>query len=136
MANKLHDVFVNNGGIIKMSEDGPDMVCTYNGKEIKAGDTAELLKLLSYSSGFAMPSNSVIGTSSTKPNYVEIVANETIDRDLIDVDPASADLLVKQSLAKQLADKLIEEDLIVIQANDDQVKGNTVFRAKLKCIQE
>jgi hypothetical protein len=136
MANKLHDIFVKNGSTIKMNEEGPEMVCTYNGGEVKGKDAAELLKLLSYSSGFNMSSTGFSAWSASKPNTVELIAEEVVDTALCRSDPAGMDEYIRTTLARKLADAILKEDLIEIQSDFCIDTNEQKFRAKLKIVQE
>ena len=55
---------------------------------------------------------------------------------LIRDDPASMERYVRDELARKLAKQLIEEDLIQIQSCEDIEHMNTIFRAKVKVVQE
>lgn len=71
-----------------------------------------------------------------KLNTVELEVNETINTDLVSKDPGGIEEYARRELARKLADKLIEEDLIRIYADTKIDPGETEFRAVVKVVQE
>ena len=69
-------------------------------------------------------------------NTVELQVNETINTDLIRKSPGETEEYIRRELARKLAEKLIEEDLIQIYADFKIDPGETEFRAKIKVVQE
>ena len=74
------------------------------------------------------------GPGFSKP--VEIVVENTIKRAFVNQNPAAAENTIRWELARELANKLIEEDLVVVQTNDDIEKEDITIRAKIKILQE
>lgn len=71
-----------------------------------------------------------------KLNTVELEVNETINTDLICKSPGETEEYVRRELARRLAEKLIEEDLIRTYADRKIESGETEFRAIVKVVQE
>lgn len=90
-------------------------------------DAATLFNLLS------PPINSI---SFSKEKTIDLAAEQTITTALVHDDPADVEQYIRTRLAQQLAEKLIEEDLIQIQSCEDIETKNTTFRAKIKVVQE
>ena len=64
------------------------------------------------------------------------MAEHVVDFSLIRDDPAGMEEYIRKELARKLADKMIEEDLINIQTSDDPASMTTKVRARIKIIQE
>lgn len=88
-------------------------------------DEAKLKELLSFKPMFC--SEPVITLSVEK-----IVSSY----DVRNTDPITLDRLIKDELAIKLAQKLLEEDLIKIESNEDIEKMSCTVRATIKAIQE
>ena len=71
-----------------------------------------------------------------KLNTVELEVKEIINTDLIHQDPGKTEEYVRRELARKLAEKLIEEDLIQTYTDFKIDPGETVIRAKIKVVQE
>lgn len=74
--------------------------------------------------------------AQSKLNTVELEVNETINTDLIRKSPGETEEYARRELARKLAEKLIEEDLIRTYADRKIESGETVFRAVVKVVQE
>ena len=85
------------------------------------------------------PTGSGFGSFSfplPKEKTVDLTVEHAIDTTLVRDDPASAEQYIRNELAQKLAKQLIEEDLIQIQSCEDITNMNTIFRAKIKVVQE
>lgn len=74
--------------------------------------------------------------SFPKEKIVNLAVEQIVDTTLIHDDPASMEQYIRNELAQKLAKQLIEEDLIQIQSCEDIMTMNTIFRAKIKVVQE
>ena len=90
---------------------------------------ATFLNHLSSSSGFG-------SLRVPKENTIELAVEHIVDTQLIRDNPVNAEIYIRKELARKLADKLIEEDLLNIQTNEDPALLVTKVRAKIKFIQE
>lgn len=95
-------------------------------------DAATLLNNL-----YIQPMSSGFGSFSLpKDKTIELSAAHTVDTMLVHDDPASMENYIRDKLARQLAQQLIEEDLIQIQSCEDIEHMLTTFCAKVKVVQE
>lgn len=94
-------------------------------------DAATLVNLFTPSPGTGFGSFSL-----PKEKTVELSAAHTVDTMLVRDDPASMESYIRDKLARQLAQQLIEEDLIQIQSCEDIEHMITTFCAKVKVVQE
>lgn len=159
MANKLREIFVKNGGDMKVTCDGNAYIEGENGEElmIPLPSPAESLNTsmtleaptltpimlkpsptpLTQKATFTMKANGDIEWQTEPLKEVTLVAQENIDHDLvIRGDQNDLDKYVKTQLAEQLAKKMIEEDLIEIYSDFDVEFNVHKFRAKVKIVQE
>ena len=124
-----------NGGFIR--SDPPEFTISYKGEDVKSEVVQNLLKSFQTTNAtFTMDPLSISWTMPTKDNTVELVAEETVDNDLIRNDPNGIDQFIKLELARKIAKMMVEEDLIQIQSCEDPVTMTTRVRAKVKIIQE
>lgn len=70
------------------------------------------------------------------PKVTELAAEEMVSTDDIKDDPSGMEEYIRDKLALKLAQKLIEEDLVVMQSNEDIIPDATIIRAKIKIMQE
>ena len=70
------------------------------------------------------------------PKTTELAAEEMVSTDDIKDDPSGMEEYIRNKLALRLAQKLIEEDLVVMQTNEEVNTNTTIIRAKIKIIQE
>lgn len=120
MNNEIEEY--NNGGLL-------DKPITFNGNPV---DMTTLLNLFPPTTGYGFGSFSI-----PKEKIVDLVAELAVDTTMvIHEDPASLDRYIREELAQKLAKQLIEEDLIQIQGHKDTETLDTIFRAKIKVIQE
>lgn len=124
-----------NGGFIR--SDPPEFTISYKGEDVKNEAVQNLLKSFQTTSAtFTMDPLGISWTIPNKNNTVELVAEETVDNDLIRNDPNGIDQFIKLELARKIAKMIVEEDLIQIQSCEDPVTMITKVRAKVKIIQE
>ena len=120
MNNEIEEY--NKGGLL-------DKPITFNGSSV---DVTTLLNLFPPSAGYGSGSFSI-----PKEKIVNLVAEQAVDTMmLIHEDPATMEQYIRDELARKLAKQLIEEDLIQIQGHKDTETLDTIFRAKIKVIQE
>ena len=120
MNNEIEEY--NNGGLVNKP-------ITFNGSSV---DVATLLNLFPPTTGYGFGSFSI-----PKEKIVDLVAELAVDTTMvIHEDPAALDRYIREELAQKLAKQLIEEDLIQIQGHKDTETLDTIFRAKIKVIQE
>ena len=67
---------------------------------------------------------------------VELVSEYSIRDDIMRDNPMGAEEMIKSRLARELARRLIEEDLIQIISNHNIEEEQTTFKAKIKVLQE
>lgn len=113
----------NNGGLFNEP-------ITFSGS-INSVDASALSNLLAPPIKFGFGS-----LSFPKEKIVNLAVEQTVDTILIRDDPASMEQYIRNELAQKLAKQLIEEDLIQIQSCEDIMTMNTIFRAKIKVVQE
>lgn len=111
----------NNGGLL-------DKSITFDGNPV---DMTTLLNLFTPPSGYGFGSFSI-----PKEKIVDLVAEQTVDTWQLSNDPAGIENYVREELAKKIAKQLIEEDLIQIQSDKSAPQWSTIFRAKVKVVQE
>ncbi len=70
------------------------------------------------------------------PKTTELAAEEIVSTADIKDDPSGMEEYIRSKLAVKLAQKLIEEDLVVIQSNEEATTDTTIIRAKIKIMQE
>jgi len=70
------------------------------------------------------------------PKTTELVAEEMVSTADIKDDPSGMEEYIRNKLAMRLAQKLIEEDLVVMQSNEEATTDTTIIRAKIKIMQE
>ena len=121
VSNKIEEY--NTGGLFHES-------LTYS-PNVDPLDAATLVHLFTSSTGTGFGSFSL-----PKEKTVDLTVEQAFDTGLIHDDPAGMDQYVRDALARELAKKLIEEDIIQIQSCEDMEHLNTVFRAKVKVVQE
>lgn len=88
---------------------------------------------------FTPPTSSGFGSFSLsfpKEKTVDLAVEQVVDTMLIRDNPAGMEQCIREELARKLAKQLIEEDLIQIQSCEDIEHRNTIFRAKVKVVQE
>lgn len=92
----------------------------------------------SFKTHFEMrPDGSIMWATEPPDNIVTLKADHVIDMSLLrGEDPNAIDMYLKKELARKLADKMIEEDLIKIQYDDDPSTLDRTYRATVKFIQE
>ena len=83
------------------------------------------------SGGFKWPNFVVV-----KNPPVTLEAEHCMNRQAIEDCPSAADYTIKTCLAEQLVKKILDEDLIDIEINDDPSNINVIYKAKLKILQE
>ena len=96
-----------------------------------SGDYATILKSLDPLSPATFG-----GFSYRRPNEVTLCAEQIVDATIVHADPSGVDMYIKQELARKLAEKMIEEDLITIETDSDISTLDYKVRAKVKLIQE
>ena len=96
-------------------------------------DATTLVNLFTSSTGTGFGSFSL---SFPKEKTVELSAVHTVSTPLVRNDPTGVENYIRSALARKLAQQLIEEDLIQIQACEDIEHMNTTFCAKVKVVQE
>ena len=69
-------------------------------------------------------------------SIVKLNVQENIDLYSMRQEPEAAEMYIRHELARKLADKMIEEDLICIQTSDDPATMEHRVRATVKFIQE
>ena len=70
-------------------------------------------------------------------NIVSLSVEHTIDWALLhEENPAAVERYIRNELARKIADKLIEEDLLSIQVSDDPALMEHKVRATVRFIQE
>ena len=135
MANKLHEIFVKNGGAIMAVDttSGPESVLS---NKIIGTSTPPPIKIPAMS--FHVKSNGDLEWyTEPQQNTVELIAEEIIDRNLLSItDATSLDKYIKTQLAQKIAQKIIEEDLIEIYSDLDINSNIQRFKAKIKFVQE
>lgn len=159
MANKLKEIFVKNGGDMKVTCEGNVFVEGEDGKEIVVPMSSPSESLsgsmtleapiltpimlkpsptpMVQKATFTMKANGDVEWKTEPLKEVTLVAEEAIDRDiLLNTDAASLDEYIKTRLAQQIAQKMIEEDLIEIYSDFDLDFDVQRFRAKVKFVQE
>lgn len=83
------------------------------------------------------PNKIVIQGQPMEQNIITLSAEYDIDRELLEEnDQNTLDQYVKYKLAQEIAEQLVNEDLIQIQVNDYPDTLNKRVRAKVKIIQE
>ena len=92
----------------------------------------------SFKTHFEMrPDGSIVCCTEPEHNIITLKADHIIDMSLLrDEDPSAVDMYLKKELARKLADKMIEEDVIKIQYSDDPATLDRTYRATVKFIQE
>lgn len=73
---------------------------------------------------------------AVKHKPIELEAQYVMHNDIVEEDPQNADIVVRESLARQLVKQILEEDLIQIKTDHDIESDLTTFKAKLKLLQE
>lgn len=97
-------------------------------------DSSILSSLTSY---WSTKSTSGFGPLSFSwPKTTELVAEEMVSTAGIKDDPSGMEEYIRNRLALRLAQKLIEEDLVVMQSNEEATTDTTIIRAKIKIMQE
>jgi len=155
MANKLKEIFVKNGGDIRVNtegdvyvegEDGLDLVMkpsvsfgvpsrTINSSLLEA--LTEQTSTSEYNSIFKIKANGDLEWKTEPHNIVELTAEETIDRELLlTTTAADLDQHIKTQLAQKIAQRMIEEDLIDIYSEIDINSNTQQIKAKVKFVQE
>ena len=94
-----------------------------------------LEKIETYNNG-GLVNKPIFSFSFPKEKTVDLVVEQAVTTALARDNPANVDEYIRTRLARQLAEKLIEEDLIQIQSCEDIETKNTTFRAKIKVVQE
>lgn len=82
--------------------------------------------------------NSPIGYISDKPP-IQLAVETTVDMDDLRLYPQSIEIDIRNELAIELAKKMLEEDLIIVevdQSTADPLRPLVTARAKVKIIQE
>ena len=83
------------------------------------------------------PDGSLMWATEPSDNIITLKAEHVIDMSsLRDEDPSAIDMYLKKELARKLADKMIEEDVIKIQYSDDPATLDRTYRATVKFVQE
>lgn len=118
------------GGIIN-KEDCSGFVGTYLGEKVSATDVLKMINTMPILSYDYTPTITILHSEPIK-----LQAEYVIDSELIKENPVDTDILIKNELARELAKKMIEEDLIKIQYNDDPSSMTHTFRATVKIVQE
>ena len=92
----------------------------------------------SFKTHFEMrPDGSLMWATEPSDNIITLKADHVIDISLLrDEDPSAIDMYLKKELARKLADKMIEEDVIKIQYSDDPATLDRTYRATVKFVQE
>lgn len=92
----------------------------------------------SFKTHFEMrPDGTMMWATEPPDNIVTLKADHVIDISLLrDEDPNAIDMYLKKELARKLADKMIEEDVIKIQYSDDPATLDRTYRATVKFVQE
>lgn len=92
----------------------------------------------SFKTHFEMrPDGSLMWATEPPDNIITLKADHIIDMSLLrDEDPNAIDMYLKKELARKLADKMIEEDVIKIQYSDDPATLDRTYRATVKFVQE
>jgi len=68
---------------------------------------------------------------------ITLSAEHTVDWSLLhDENQAAVEMYIRKELARKIADKMIEEDLLWIQTSDDPMLMERKVRATVKFIQE
>ena len=100
----------------------------------EAGTTAKG----SFKTHFEMrPDGSIVWSTEPPDNIVTLKADHIIDISMLrNEDPNAVEMYLMKELARKLANKMIEEDLIKIQYNDDPATLERTYRATVKFIQE
>ena len=70
------------------------------------------------------------------PKVTELAAEEMVSTADIKDDPSGMEKYIRDKLALKLAQKLIEEDLVVMQSYEEPTTDATIIRAKIKIMQE
>lgn len=93
---------------------------------------------VSYTTHFEMrPDGSLVCCTEPENNIITLKANHVIDVSLLrDEDPSALDMYLKKELARKLANKMIEEDVIKIQYSDDPATLDRTYCATVKFVQE
>lgn len=114
----VNDLYIDNGALTQAINNIETM--------IKANNTINLT-----------PNKIVIQDRSIEQNIITLNAEYDIDHELLEEnDQNTIDQYVKYKLAQEIAQQLVNEDLIQIQVNDDPATLDKKVRAKVKIIQE
>ena len=92
----------------------------------------------SFKTHFEMrPDGSLMWATEPLDNIVTLKADHVLDMILLrGEDPNVVEMYLKKELAQELANQMIEEDVIKIQYSDDPVTLERTYRATVKFIQE
>lgn len=74
--------------------------------------------------------------NASHSTITELTAEHAVLTSAVRAAPAETEKYIRARIALQLADKIINEDLIQIQSDEDEATGVTNFRAKIKVVQE
>lgn len=86
---------------------------------------------------FKMKPDGSIELVNAAPKTTTLSVEHTVDWSLLrDENQAAVEEYIRNELARKLADKMIEEDLLQIQTSDDPMLMEKKVRATVKFIQE
>lgn len=94
-------------------------------------------EILTPAVSFKMTADGNIEIVNMFPKTTTISAEHIIDLDLLhEENPAVVEHYIRAELARKIAEKLIEEDLMIIQTSDNPSTMERTVRATVKFIQE